>query len=177
MTRLRLDSDKLNGVASPTDLPLATRLDDLVKTCRPLPDAAAAIRFALERFHESWHGYHTVTPTLYGVREGPGVYLTLGHLRKAYGLTWATVDALTEALQARYATHGYLLTSEAVGDEPLKLLFGLQGHTHGEKHYGGLDLTTFAPFEGFITTEFDVAPETWRDLRLEAVSNSGASLR
>ena len=161
------------------DLPVTTRLDDLpLKTCRPLPDAKAAIAFALERFHESWHGYHTVTPTLYGIcEEGRGVYITLGHLRKSYGLSWATVDALNEALEARYATHGYLLASEAVGDEPPRLLFGLQGHSYGEKHYGGLDLTTFAPFEGFITTEFDVSPDAWRDLRLEAVSNSGLSLR
>lgn len=163
-------------MASLTDLPLTIRLDDLpLKTCRPLPDAAAAIRFALERFHESWHAYHSITPTLYGMREeGLGVYLTLGHLRKAYGLSWTTVDALTEALEARYGAHGYLLASEAVGDEPPKLLFGLQGHSHGEKHYGGLDLATFAPFEGFITTEFDVSTEVWRDLRLEAASNSGA---
>ena len=165
-------------MTSLNDLPVKTRLDDLpVKSCRPLPDAAAAIRFALERFHESWHSYHTVTPTLYGVREeGLGVYLTLGHLRKPYGLSWATVDALNEALETRYTTHGYLLASEAVGDEPPRLLFGLQGHTHGEKHYGGLDVTTFVPFEGFITTEFDVSPKAWRDLRLAAVSNSGVRL-
>ena len=160
------------------DLPLETRLDDLpVKACRPLFDAKTATTFALERFHESWHSYRTITPTLYGIREeGRGVYVTLGHLRKPYGLSWATLDALVEALEARFAVHGYLLASEAVGDEPPKLLFGLQGHTYGEKHYGGLDLTTFAPFEGFITTEFDVLPEVWRDLRLEAVSNSGGVL-
>ena len=160
------------------DLPLATRLDDLpLKSCRPLPDAKAAITFALERFHESWHSYRSITPTLYGIREeGAGVYLTLGHLRRSYGLGWETIDALTEALEARFEISGYLLASEAVGDEPPRLLFGLQGHTFGEKHYGGLDLTTFAPFEGFMTTEFDLTPEAWQDVRLEAASNSGVSL-
>lgn len=156
-------------------LNIETRLDDLpVKTCRPLVDANGAIAFALERFHESWHSYKTITPTLYGIRQaGRGVYITLGSLRRAYGLTAETLDALTEALKHHYAIDGYLLASKAVGGNPLTLLFGLQGHSFGEKHYGALDLITFQPFEDFFQTEFDVTKEAWEDLQLEAATNSG----
>lgn len=158
-----------------TELSVETRLDDLpVKTCRPLVDAKGAIAFALERFHESWHAYKTITPTLYGIREeGRGVYLTLGNLRRSYGLTPATLDSLTEAFEHHYGIDGYLLASKAVGGDPLRLLFGLQGHTFGEKHYGALDLITFQPFEDFFQTEFDVSKELWEDLQLEAATNSG----
>lgn len=161
------------------ELPVTTRLDDLpVNLCRPLVDAKTAIDFALKRFHESWHNYRSITPTLYGIREeGRGVYLTLGHLRRSYGLNQDTLSALAEAVKHSYNTSGYLLASEAVGGEPLKLLYGLQGHDYGEKHYGGLDLVTFQPFEGYFQTEFDLSKAAWEDARLEALTNSGLSPR
>ncbi len=160
-------------MASFADLTLEERLKVLEpKSCRPLPDAKVAIAFAVTRFHESWHPYRTVTPTLYLLREeGQGVYVTLGKMRRGYGLSRETLDAALEALTPAYGLHGFLLASEAVGGEPPRLLFGLQGHEHGEKHYGGLELSTLTPFEAGFSTEFDLSADAWQDARLQA-SNS-----
>jgi hypothetical protein len=158
-----------------TDTPVAQRLDDMpVKLCRPLPTAKAGISFALSRFHESWQSYRTITPTLYGLREADrGVYLTLGHLRKREGLNQKTLAALIEGLEYQYQIDGYLLACEGVAGETPQLLFGLQGHFLGERQYGALELATLRPYESTFVTEFDVSPEDWSDLRLQAQTNTG----
>ena len=155
-----------------TELSWQNRLEAVPsKTCRPLPDAKTAITFALERFHETWQGYRTITPTLYPLRDGPGTYLTLGGLRRSYGLTWPTLDALLEALDVQRELTGYLLATEAVGGTPLHFLFALQGHERGERHYGALNLSNLTPFEQTFTSEPD-AETRWQALRLEARSSA-----
>jgi hypothetical protein len=158
-----------------SDIPLQQRLDDMpLKLCRPLPTARAGISFALSRFHESWHSYRTITPTLYGLREADrGVYLTLGHLRKREGLNQQTLTALIEGLEYQYRIDGYLLACEGVAGDVPQLLFGLQGYVLGERHYGALELATLRPYESTFVTEFDVPPAVWSDLRLQAQTNTG----
>lgn len=152
------------------DLSLEERLRLLgPKPCRPLPDGAAAIKFALERFNATWSQYRSITPTLYPIRrQGRGSYVTLGQLRRSFGLSQATLEAVLEALDHQMPLDGFLLAAEAVGGEPPRLLFALQGHDQGERHYGGLELATLTPFEHRFVTEFDVAAEDWQDLRLQA---------
>ena len=156
-----------------TDLTIEERLETLsLEGCRPLPDAKTAISFALSRFHEAWSAYRRITPTLYSIGDGRGVYVTLGTLRRSYGLNWATVEGVVEALEHHRPLTGYLLATEAVGGDPLNHLFGLQGHNYGEKQYGALDLATLTPFEATFTTELDVTPEAWRDLQQQAAANN-----
>lgn len=140
--------------------------------CRPLPDAATAIALALARFDESWRAYRSVTPTLYPIGPGRGRYATLGRLRRRWRLDWTLVEAAVAALGDEAAGEGFLLASEAAGGSPLRTLFALQGHHHGERHHGALELATLRPFEGDFVTEFD-DPDGWRLLRTEARSNDG----
>lgn len=158
-------------------MPLAARAALLRPTpCRALYTARDAIDYALRRFHEPWVRYRTLTPTLYGISDEPrSVYLTLGRTRARFGLSWRTVDAALEALGVDLALDGHLLAAPAVGgaDGDLRALFGLQGHHHGERHYGALDLATLTPFEGAFQSEVDVPPARWRDAWLQAASNSG----
>ena len=155
------------------DLTIEERLETLsLKQCRPLPDAKTAISFALSRFHEAWSAYRSITPTLYGIGDGRGVYVTLGTLRRSYGLSWQTVEGVVEVLEHHRPLTGYLLATEAVGGDPLNHLFGLQGHDYGEKQYGALDLATLTPFETTFTTELDVTKEAWRDLQQQAAANN-----
>ena len=159
------------------DLSHEERLEQLdLKTCQPLVDAKTTIGVAIRRFHESWTSYKTITPTLYCVRaEGRGLYLTLGSLRKNYGLSWDTVEAIVETLETTKYAEGYLLAAEAVSKTPddlPRLLFGLQGHYQGERQYGALDLANLTPYESSFSMEPDLAKEDWQDLRLQAVNNS-----
>lgn len=157
-----------------SDLSLEQRLEKLeLKTCHPLPDAKTTIGFAIRRFNESWLSYKTITPTFYGIRdEGIGIYLTLGKLRRAYDLSWDTVEAIAETLEPVYEIEGYLLATEAVSSEDGNLLFGLQGHDRGERQYGALNLSTLAPYEGSFLTELDLSKEQWDDLKFQALSNN-----
>lgn len=144
------------------------------KRCRPLPTASVAISFALERFHESWTAYRSITPTYYAiVPEGYGAYVTLGRLRSRYALDWATVDAIHALFEGDAGATGFLVASVAVGGEPPRALFGLQGQEYGERHYGALDLRTLAPHEQAFWSELDLGDAAWRDAWQEAVTNSG----
>lgn len=156
-------------------LPLDERAELIqITPCRALHTPKAAIDFALGRFHETWSLYRSVTPTLYALSDGArGHYVTLGRLRARYGVRWATVDAVVELLEARHAVTGYLLATLAVGGEPARPLFALQGHHQGERHYGALDLSALTPHEGGFDTELDLSPEAWQDRWLEAATNSG----
>jgi hypothetical protein len=144
------------------------------KACRPLHTAQIAIGFALERFHESWTAYRSITPTLYAIAPTRrGVYVTLGRLRSRFAMDWDLVDAAFEALASRHAATGYLVATAATGGDPLRALFGVQGHDLGERHYGALDLRTLQPFEASFGTELDMPPQDWRDRWQEAVTNTG----
>lgn len=165
-------SDPTQSLAT---LPIDARIEVLEpKSCRPLHTAQTAIGFALERFHESWTAYRSITPTLYVIAPTRrGVYVTLGRLRARFGMDWDLVDAAVEALEARYAATGFLVATAVVGGDPLRALFGVQGHEQGERHYGALDLRTLQPFEASFTTELDLAPQDWLDRWQEAVTNTG----
>ncbi len=156
------------------DLAIAKRLELLeLKSCRPLPDAKAAIKFALTRFHESWTEYRTITPTLYAIKDGSmGIYLTLGKLRRNYTMSWETLEAITEALEESYQIEGYLLASEGITEDDPQLVFALQGHHEGERHYGALELITLNTYPYRFITEFDVSGESWKDLKLQASANN-----
>lgn len=144
------------------------------RDCRPLYTPKAAIDLAIARFHESWSAYRSITPTVYAIGESvPGTYVTLGRLRKRYGMRTETLDAVVEALTLFRRADGFLLATEAVGDEPPKALFGLSGHQHGEVLRGALDLSVLSPFEDEFQTELDVPAGEWRFLWLEARTNSG----
>ena len=142
--------------------------------CRPLHTAQVAIGFALERFHESWTAYRSITPTLYAIAPTRrGAYVTLGRLRARFGVDWALVDAAVEALEAQHAATGFLVATAAVGGDPLRALFGVQGHELGERHYGALDLRTLQPFEASFATELDLPRHAWDERWQEAVTNTG----
>lgn len=159
------------------DMSVEERLELLdLKTCQPLVDAKTTIAVAIRRFHESWTSYKTITPTLYCIRaEGRGLYLTLGGLRKSYGLSWDTLEAIVATLEVTKNAEGYLLAAEAInaGSEAVPhVLFGLQGHYQGERQYGALDLSSLLPYEDRFVMEVDLSPEAWQDLRLQALNNS-----
>ena len=144
------------------------------KRCRPLPTASEAMSFALERFHESWTAYRSITPTYYAVvPEGYGAYVTLGRLRRRFALDWAGIDAIHALFAADSGATGFLVASAAVGGEPPRALFGVQGQEHGERHYGALDLRTLQPHEHAFASELDLGDVAWRDAWQEAVTNSG----
>jgi hypothetical protein len=155
-----------------SNIPVSERLALLAfSTCRPLRDAKEATEFAIQRFHESWHTYRTVTPTLYLISDHtPGTYLTLGQVRKKYGLSWDTLEAVLEAVEQSRSINGYLLAAPGVGGEPLRPLFTLHGHAWGEVHQGALDLTHYTPFETAFTTELE--SDGWQDLWHEAATNA-----
>ena len=156
------------------DLSIQERLENLeLKSCQPLPDAKKAIQFAIQRFNESWLNYRTITPTLYSIRdEGTGLYLTLGKLRRSCEMSWETIEAIVEVLEQAFQIEGYMLASEAISLDGEDLLFGLQGHDRGERHYGALALTTLVPFEASFVTEFDVLKATWDDLKFQALTSN-----
>ena len=157
------------------ELSLQERGDALApRACRPLHTASATIAFALERFHETWTAYRSITPTLYAIAPTRrGVYVTLGRLRARYGLHWDLVHATVEVLEARFAATGFLLAGGAVGGDPVRALFGLQGHEEGERHYGALDLRTLQPYEHAFEMEVDLPENRWKDRWQEAVTNAG----
>jgi len=161
------------------DVPIKDRLGDLsVSSCRPLRDAKEAVQYALARFHESWSAYRTVTPTLYLIHdEAPGAFVTLGRLRKRYGLSWETLGAVLEALSEGREVHGFILAAPGVGGDPLRPLFTLQGHERGERQYGALDLALLVPFEHPFVTEFDLGADAWGARWAEAASNVNLPLR
>lgn len=157
------------------DLPPHERLRDVtLSSAPPLHTARTTIGYAIERFHASWSQYRTLTPTLYAIAPTRrGVYVTLGRLRARHGMSWEIVEALFEAFVAEYEATGYLVATAAVGGDPPRALFGLQGHDDGERHYGALDLRTLAPWERAFQTELDLPPEAWDDLWQQAVTESG----
>lgn len=143
------------------------------KSCRPLHTPQIAIQFAIERFHEAWTAYRSITPTMYAVAPTRrGSYVTLGRLRGKYELDWDTVHAIAEVFEQRYAATGFLVAGAAVGGDPARALFSLQGHDEGERHYGALDLRTLRPFEAAFASELDLPADQWADRWQEAVSNS-----
>lgn len=147
-----------------------------LKPCAPVRSAKEAIDVALQRFHESWHRYRSITPTLYLIADVvPGRYVTLGRLRRGRPLDRGLVDRLAAAAATRLPqdrpVEGYLLALEGVGGDPLRPLFVLEGHHHGEPQHGAMDLGTYAPFEGRYLTELDLA-DRWPERRMEAFSNA-----
>lgn len=157
-----------------SSLSASERLELLTfSTCRPLRDAKEATQFAIGRFHESWHTYHTITPTLYLISDhAPGNYVTLGRLRKRYGLSWDTIEAALDAIEFQRPLNGYLIAAAGAGGEPLRPLFTLYGHAWGEVQHGALDLTYYTPFEERFKTEFELAPDVWQGVWREATSNT-----
>lgn len=144
-----------------------------VNSCRPLRDAKETVGFAIARFHESWSRYRTVTPTLYLIGDdAPGAFVTLGRLRRAQGLSWATVEAVVEALEGEREVRGFIVAASGVGGDPLTPLFTLQGHELGERHYGALHLTLLTPFEQGFVTELDLEAGIWQERWAEAASNA-----
>lgn len=144
------------------------------KACRPLHTPKIAIGFAIERFHESWTAYRSITPTLYAIAPTRrGVYVTLGRLRNRYGMDWDVAHAVAELFEQQYAATGFLYAGASVGGDPVRALFGLRGHDAGEPHYGALDLRTLRPFEQPFETELDLPSGEWADRWQEAVTNTG----
>lgn len=144
------------------------------KACRPLHTPKIAIGFAIERFHESWTAYRSITPTLYAIAPTRrGVYVTLGRLRNRYGMDWDVAHAVAELFEQQYAATGFLYAGASVGGDPVRALFGLRGHDAGEPHYGALDLRTLRPFEQPFETELDLPSGDWTDRWQEAVTNTG----
>ena len=156
-------------------LPLPERRAALApKRCRPLPTASVAISFALERFHASWTADRTTTPTYYAiVPEGYGAYVTLGRLRRRFELDWAAIEAMHGLFATESGATGFLVASAAVGGEPPRALFGLQGQEVGERHYGALDLRTLRPHDHAFSSELDLSGDAWAAAWQEAVTNSG----
>lgn len=144
------------------------------RACRPLHDAEHAIGLAIERFHESWTAYRTLTPTFYAIAPTRrGAYVTLGRLRARFRMDWQLIHAMFEVFERRSGATGFLVATAAVGGDPVRALFGLQGHDAGERHYGALDLRTLQPFEHAFESELDLAPDAWAERWQEAVTNSG----
>ncbi len=163
--------------STPSDLsalPVTARVSVIEpKSCPPLHTPQVAIQFAIERFHESWTAYRSITPTIYAIAPTRrGSYVTLGRLRAKYGMDWDNVHAIAEVFEQRYAATGFLVAGAAVGGDPVRALFSLQGHNEGERHYGALDLRTLRPFEDVFESELDLPADQWTDRWQEAVSNS-----
>jgi hypothetical protein len=155
-------------------VPAADRLELFTVTpCRPLRDAREAVGYAIARFHESWSRYRTVTPTLYLVGDdAPGLFVTLGRLRKRYGLSWDTTQAVVEAFEGQREVRGFIVAASGVGGDPLTPLFTLQGHDLGERHHGALDLTLLTPFEQGFATELELEAGVWQERWAEAAATA-----